>query len=45
MVGSLTGSTWVGLVAAMFAGLLVASVLGLFAINYLVDQVHRRRGC
>ncbi len=39
MVGSLTGSTWVGLVAAMFAGLVVASVLGLFAINYLVDQV------
>ncbi len=39
LVGSLTGSTWVGLVAAMFAGLVVASVLGLFAINYLVDQV------
>ena len=39
MVGSLTGSTWVGLVAAMFAGLVVASVLGLFAINYMVDQV------
>jgi simple sugar transport system permease protein len=39
MVGSLTGSTWVGLVAAMVAGLLVAAVLGLFAITYLVDQV------
>jgi simple sugar transport system permease protein len=39
MVGSLTGSTWVGLVAAMFAGFVVAAVLGLFAINYLVDQV------
>jgi general nucleoside transport system permease protein len=39
MVGSLTGSTWVGLASAMFAGLVVASVLGLFAINYLVDQV------
>ncbi len=39
MVGSLTGSTWVGLIAAMFAGLVVAAVLGLFAINYMVDQV------
>ena len=39
MVGSLTGSTWAGLIAAMVAGLLVASVLGAFAIKYLVDQV------
>jgi simple sugar transport system permease protein len=39
MVGTLTGSTWAGLVSAMVAGLLVASVLGLFAINYFVDQV------
>ena len=39
MIGSLVGSTWVGLGAAMAAGLLVAAVLGLFAINYLVDQV------
>ena len=39
MVGSLTGSTWAGLVAAMVAGLLVAAVLGLFAIKYFVDQV------
>ena len=39
MVGSLTGSPWAGLVAAMFAGLLVALVLGVFAINYRVDQV------
>jgi ABC-type uncharacterized transport system permease subunit len=39
MVGSLAGSTWAGLGAAMFAGLLVASVLGVFAIKYQVDQV------
>ena len=39
MVGSLVGSTWAGLAAAMVAGLLVAAVLGLFAINYFVDQV------
>ena len=39
MVGSLIGSTWAGLAAAMVAGLLVAAVLGVFAINYLVDQV------
>lgn len=39
MVGSLTNSPWVGLLAAMLAGLLVALVLGLFAITYFVDQV------
>ncbi len=39
LVGSLAGSTWAGLGAAMFAGVLVAAVLGLFAITYLVDQV------
>lgn len=39
LVGSLTGSPWAGLVAAMVAGFLVAAVLGLFAISYLVDQV------
>jgi general nucleoside transport system permease protein len=39
MIGSLTGSTWAGLGAAMVAGLLVAAVLGVFAINYMVDQV------
>jgi simple sugar transport system permease protein len=38
MVGSLAG-TWAGLGASMVAGLLVASVLGLFAIRYFVDQV------
>ncbi|WP_457206715.1 ABC transporter permease [Nocardioides sp. P5_C9_2] len=39
LVGSLTGSPWVGLLAAMVAGALVALVLGLFAITYFVDQV------
>jgi ABC-type uncharacterized transport system permease subunit len=38
LVGSLAG-TWAGLGASMVAGLLVASVLGLFAIRYFVDQV------
>jgi simple sugar transport system permease protein len=39
MIGSLVGSTWAGLGAAMVAGMLVAAVLAVFAINYLVDQV------
>jgi ABC-type uncharacterized transport system permease subunit len=38
-VGSVTGSTWGGLAAAMLAGLLVAAVLGVFAITYMVDQI------
>lgn len=39
MIGSITGSPWIGIVAAMAAGTLVALVLGLFAISYFVDQV------
>ncbi|MBZ5733253.1 ABC transporter permease [Nocardioides sp. TRM66260-LWL] len=39
VVASLTGSAWVGVVAAMAAGALVALVLGVFAIRYFVDQV------
>ncbi|WGY03241.1 ABC transporter permease [Nocardioides sp. QY071] len=39
MVGTLVGSPWGGLVAAMVAGGLVALVLGFFAITYFVDQV------
>ncbi|MEO5852716.1 MAG: ABC transporter permease [Nocardioides sp.] len=39
MIGSLVGSTWAGLAAAMVAGVLVAMALGVFAINYLVEQV------
>lgn len=39
LVGSITGSPWVGLLAAMVAGALIALVLGVFAITYYVDQV------
>ncbi|MEI5672102.1 MULTISPECIES: ABC transporter permease [unclassified Nocardioides] len=39
LVGSITGSPWAGLLAAMLAGALVALVLGVFAITYYVDQV------
>ncbi|MCX6401745.1 MAG: ABC transporter permease [Propionibacteriales bacterium] len=37
--GTILGSPWGGLVAAMCAGALVALVLGFFAITYFVDQV------
>lgn len=39
MFGTMIGSPWGGLVAAMCAGALVALVLGFFAITYFVDQV------
>ncbi|UWF76908.1 MULTISPECIES: ABC transporter permease [Microbacterium] len=39
IAGSLAGTPWAGLVAAMAAGVLVALVLGLFTITYYVDQV------
>ncbi|MGN8049815.1 ABC transporter permease [Curtobacterium sp. 22159] len=39
MIGSLTGSAWVGLVGALVAGVLVSFVLAAFSIKYLVDQV------
>lgn len=39
IVASLTGSPWAGLVAAMVAGMLVALLLGVFAITYWVEQV------
>ena len=39
LVGSLTGSPVVALLAAMLAGALVALILGVFAISYFVDQV------
>ncbi|TQL70125.1 nucleoside ABC transporter membrane protein [Nocardioides albertanoniae] len=39
IAASLTGSPWVGLIAAMIAGMLVALLLGLFAITYWVQQV------
>lgn len=39
VVGSLTGHSIVGLLAALVAGVLVGCVLAAFAINYVVDQV------
>lgn len=39
LVGSVTGSPYVGLASAMIAGVLVGLVLAVFAINYVVDQV------
>lgn len=39
VAGSVTGSPWVGLVAAVVAGVLVAAVLGLFTITYKVNQI------
>ncbi len=39
VLGSLTHSPYVGLVAAIAAGVLVALVLGVFTITYKVDQV------
>lgn len=39
MVASVLDSAWAGLFGAAFAGMLVALILGLFAIAYFVDQV------
>ncbi|WP_345803482.1 ABC transporter permease [Microbacterium sp. AZCO] len=39
IVATITGQPILGLVAAAFAGVLVAAVLAAFAIRYLVDQV------
>lgn len=39
LLSSLTGNPFVGLVGAMIGGMLVASVLAVFAIKYLVEQV------
>ncbi|MER7796981.1 ABC transporter permease [Microbacterium sp. NPDC096154] len=39
VLGSLTGNPYVGLVGAMFGGVLVSLVLAVFAIRYLVEQV------
>ncbi|PZF58539.1 ABC transporter permease [Curtobacterium sp. MCBD17_034] len=39
VVASITGSAWVGLVAAVIAGVLVSFILAAFSIKYLVDQV------
>ncbi|MFE9959482.1 ABC transporter permease [Micromonospora sp. NPDC005299] len=39
LFGSLSGSVWVGLVAAAIGGALISLLLAVFAIRYLVDQV------
>ena len=39
MVGSMTRSIWLGLLAALVAGVLVSFILAAFAIKYYVDQV------
>lgn len=39
VAASVTGSPWVGVVAAVVAGVLVALVLGLFTITHRVNQV------
>ena len=39
VLASVTGSAWVGLVAAVVAGVLVSFILAAFSIKYLVDQV------
>lgn len=38
LAASMTGSPWVGLLAAMIGGVLVSLILAVFAIKYLVDQ-------
>ncbi|AWB85761.1 ABC transporter permease [Mycetocola zhujimingii] len=38
-VASITGNPWVGLIAAMVAGVLVSFLLAAFSIKYIVDQV------
>ncbi|WP_136518835.1 MULTISPECIES: ABC transporter permease [Cellulomonas] len=39
VAGTVTGSPWAGLLAAVVAGVLVSLVLGVFAITYRVNQV------
>lgn len=39
LIGSLTQNAYIGLLGAMFAGVLVSMVLAVFSIKYLVDQV------
>ncbi|AEE46984.1 ABC transporter permease [Cellulomonas fimi] len=39
VVGSVTDSPWLGLLAAIVSGVLVAAVLAVFAITYRVNQV------
>lgn len=39
LIGTVTGTPWLGLIAAMIAGLLVGLVLAVFAITYYVSQI------
>ncbi|MEU1642785.1 ABC transporter permease [Micromonospora zamorensis] len=39
LFGSISGSVWVGLVAAALGGAFISLLLAVFAIRYLVDQV------
>ncbi|MBV1849156.1 ABC transporter permease [Catellatospora tritici] len=39
LFGTVTGSFWLGLLAAMIGGALLSAILAVFAIKYLVDQV------
>jgi general nucleoside transport system permease protein len=39
VLASITHSAWVGLIAAVIAGVLVSFILAAFSIKYLVDQV------
>jgi len=39
LVGTITGSPWIGLIAAIAGGVIIASLLAVLAIKYLVDQV------
>ncbi|MDA9116814.1 ABC transporter permease [Pontimonas sp.] len=39
VVSTLTGSLYVGLIAAMVAAALVSTILAVFAVRYLVDQI------
>lgn len=39
LVGTISGSAWIGLIAAVVGGVLVAALLAVLAIKYLVDQV------
>ncbi len=39
LIGTATGSLWLGLFGALVAGLAIASLLAVFAIRYLVDQI------
>lgn len=39
LFGSISGSVWVGLIAAALGGAFISLLLAIFAIRYLVDQV------